>query len=73
VWVKSPLANLSRLHHDFAGLVGNIPKDDFDPKSGILAVDSVTLHGFDFIDTSANVLEPSGTVPVTVKSLVSEF
>jgi len=47
--------------HDLAGLV-----DD------ILAIDDVTLHDFDFIDLG-KVLEPSGTVPVTIKSLVFQF
>jgi len=47
-------------------LVGNILKND------ILAIDGVTLHDFDFIDLG-KVLEPSGTVPVTIKSLEFQF
>jgi ethanolamine utilization protein EutA len=58
--------------HDLAGLVGNILKHDFDVKNDILAIDGVTLHDFDFIDLG-KVLEPSGTVPVTIKSLVFQF
>jgi ethanolamine utilization protein EutA len=58
--------------HDLAGLVGNILRHDFDVKNDILAIDGVTLHDFDFIDLG-NVLEPSGTVPVTIKSLVFQF
>ena len=58
--------------HDLAGLVGNILKNDFDLKNDILAIDGVTLHDFDFIDLG-KVLEPSGTVPVTIKSLVFRF
>jgi ethanolamine utilization protein EutA len=58
--------------HDVAGLVGNIIKNDFDLKNDILAIDGVTLHDFDFIDLG-NVLEPSGTIPVTIKSLVFQF
>jgi ethanolamine utilization protein EutA len=58
--------------HDLAGLVGNILKNDFDLKNDILAIDGVTLHDFDFIDLG-KVLEPSGTVPVTIKSLVFQF
>ena len=58
--------------HDLAGLVGNIFKNDFDLKNDILAIDGVTLHDFDFIDLG-KVLEPSGTVPVTIKSLVFQF
>jgi ethanolamine utilization protein EutA len=58
--------------HDLAGLVGNILRHDFDVKNDILAIDGVTLHDFDFIDLG-KVLEPSGTVPVTIKSLVFQF
>jgi ethanolamine utilization protein EutA len=58
--------------HDLAGLVGNILRHDFDVKNDILAIDGITLHDFDFIDLG-NVLEPSGTVPVTIKSLVFQF
>jgi ethanolamine utilization protein EutA len=58
--------------HHLAGLVGNILKNDFDLKNDILAVDGVTLHDFDFIDLG-KVLEPSGTVPVTIKSLAFRF
>ena len=58
--------------HDLAGLVGHILKNDFDLKNDILAIDGVTLHDFDFIDLG-KVLEPSGTVPVTIKSLVFQF
>ncbi|HXV83215.1 MAG TPA: ethanolamine ammonia-lyase reactivating factor EutA, partial [Candidatus Binatia bacterium] len=55
--------------HDLAGLVGTILKNDFELKSDLLAIDGVTLHDFDFIDLG-KPLEPSGTVPVTIKSLV---
>jgi ethanolamine utilization protein EutA len=55
--------------HDLAGLVGTILKNDFELKSDVLAIDGVTLHDFDFIDLG-KALEPSGTVPVTIKSLV---
>jgi ethanolamine utilization protein EutA len=58
--------------HDLAGLVGNLLKNDFDLKNDILAIDGLTLHDFDFIDLG-KVLEPSGTVPVTIKSLVFQF
>jgi ethanolamine utilization protein EutA (predicted chaperonin) len=57
---------------DLAGLVGTILKNDFDLENDILAIDGVALHDFDFIDLGA-VLEPSGTVPVTIKSLVFQF
>jgi ethanolamine utilization protein EutA len=55
--------------HDLAGLVGTILKNDFQLKNDVLAIDGVTLHDFDFIDLG-KALEPSGTVPVTIKSLV---
>ena len=58
--------------HDLAGLVGIILREELDVKSDILAIDGVTLHDFDFIDLG-KVLEPSGTVPVTIKSLVFQF
>jgi ethanolamine utilization protein EutA (predicted chaperonin) len=55
--------------HDLAGLVGTILKNDFEIMNDVLAIDGVTLHDFDFIDLG-KALEPSGTVPVTIKSLV---
>jgi ethanolamine utilization protein EutA len=58
--------------HDLAGLVGTILKEEFDVKNDILAIDGITLRDFDFIDLG-KVLEPSGTVPVTIKSLVFQF
>ena len=54
---------------DLAALVGTILKNDFALKNDILAIDGITLHDFDFIDLG-KALEPSGTVPVTIKSLV---
>jgi ethanolamine utilization protein EutA len=54
---------------DLAGLVGTILKNDFQLENDLLAIDGVTLHDFDFIDLG-KALEPSGTVPVTIKSLV---
>jgi ethanolamine utilization protein EutA (predicted chaperonin) len=53
--------------HDFAGLVGNIFRNDFDVKNDILAIDGVTLRDVDFIDLA------SGSVPGTIKSLVFQF
>jgi ethanolamine utilization protein EutA len=55
--------------HDLAGLVGTILKNDFQLENNVLAIDGVTLHDFDFIDLG-KALEPSGTIPVTIKSLV---
>lgn len=58
--------------HDMAGLVGTILKQDFGLPGDVLTLDGVTLRDFDFIDLG-RVLEPSGTVPVTIKSLVFQF
>jgi ethanolamine utilization protein EutA (predicted chaperonin) len=55
--------------HDLAGLVGTILRDDFAIENALLCLDGVTLRDFDFIDLG-KTLEPSGTVPVTIKSLV---
>jgi ethanolamine utilization protein EutA len=58
--------------HDLAGLVGTILRDDFAVENALLCLDGVTLHDFDFIDLG-KTLEPSGTVPVTIKSLVFQL
>ena len=58
--------------HDLAGLVGTILKEEFDLKNHILSIDGINLHDFDFIDLG-QVLQPSGTVPVTIKSLVFQM
>jgi ethanolamine utilization protein EutA len=55
--------------HDLAALIGTILKNDFAVENALLCLDGVTLHDFDFIDLG-KILEPSGTVPVTIKSLV---
>jgi len=55
--------------HDLGGLVGTILRNDFAVASPLLCLDGVTLHDFDFIDLG-DILEPSGTVPVTIKSLI---
>ena len=57
---------------DLAALVGTILKDDFGLENDILSIDGVELRDFDYIDLGA-VLEPSGTVPVTIKSLVFQM
>ena len=58
--------------HDLAGLVGTILRDDFAIENPLLCLDGVTLSDFDFIDLG-KTLEPSGTVPVTIKSLCFSF
>lgn len=54
---------------DLARLVGTILKEEFHLKNDILSVDGITLRDFDFIDVG-EVLKPSGTVPVSIKSLL---
>jgi ethanolamine utilization protein EutA len=58
--------------HDLAGLVGTILKHEFGIQNELLCIDGVILRDFDFIDLG-KTLEPSGTVPVTIKSLVFQF
>ena len=58
--------------HDLAGLVGTILKQEFSLNNDVLCLDGITLRDFDFIDLG-KVLEPSGTVPVTIKSLVFQL
>jgi ethanolamine utilization protein EutA len=67
--VRSGRAIYLVFDHDLAGLVGTVLKNDFELKNDVLAIDGVILHDFDFIDLG-KALEPSGTVPVTIKSLV---
>jgi ethanolamine utilization protein EutA len=67
--VRSKRAIYLVFDHDLAGSVGTILKNDFQLDNQVLAIDGVTLHDFDFIDLG-KALEPSGTVPVTIKSLV---
>jgi len=58
--------------HDLAGLVGTILRDDYAIENALLCLDGVTLSDFDFIDLG-KTLEPSGTVPVTIKSLIFQL
>lgn len=58
--------------HDLAGLVGTILREDFAIENALLCLDGITLHDFDFIDLG-KILKPSGTVPITIKSLIFQF
>ena len=58
--------------HDMAGLVGTILRHDFAIDNPLLCLDGIALRDFDFIDLG-KILQPSGTVPVTIKSLVFHF
>lgn len=57
---------------DIGGIVGSLLKLERKVKNEVLSIDGVTLSDFDFIDIG-NVLQPSGTVPVTIKSLVFQL
>ena len=57
---------------DLAGLVGRILREDFSIESPLLCLDGIALRDFDFIDLG-KTLQPSGTVPVTIKSLIFHF
>jgi len=58
--------------HDVGGIVGALLKEERNVKSEVLSIDGITLRDFDFIDIG-HVLQPSGTVPVTIKSLVFQM
>lgn len=57
------------LDGDVARSVGLILKDELALPVEILVIDGLELHDFDFIDLG-KVRLPSGTVPVTIKSLL---
>ncbi len=57
------------LDGDVAQTLGALLREDGVSKSEMLVIDGITLQDFDFIDIG-RMLEPSHTVPVTVKSLV---
>lgn len=54
---------------DVGGLVGSLLREDWDVQSEVLSIDGIDLSDFDFIDLGS-ILKPSGTVPVTIKSLI---
>ena len=57
---------------DIGGLIGALLREECGVLSPILSIDGIALSDFDFIDLG-RVLEPSGTVPVTIKSLVFQL
>jgi ethanolamine utilization protein EutA len=57
---------------DIGGLVGNILKEELRIESQVISIDGISLRDFDFIDIG-QVLLPSGTVPVTIKSLIFQL
>jgi ethanolamine utilization protein EutA len=48
------------------------PREEWDVKSDVLSIDGVGLSDVDFIDLG-RILQPSGAVPVTIKSLVFQM
>jgi ethanolamine utilization protein EutA len=57
------------LDGDVAQTIGGILKEDFRLASEVLVIDGIALRDFDYIDLG-RIRMPSGTVPVTIKSLV---
>ena len=57
---------------DVAGVVGASLKEERHISNDVLSIDGIVLRDFDFVDIG-RVLEPSGTVPVTIKSLVFQM
>ena len=57
------------LDGDVAQTVGAILKEDWAIGSEVLVIDGIALRDFDYIDLG-RIRMPSGTVPVTIKSLV---
>lgn len=57
------------LDADIAMNLGASLKEEFELKNEILVIDGVALWDFDYIDLG-KMRQPSGTVPVTIKSLV---
>ncbi len=57
------------LDGDIAQTVGALLREESNIQSPVLVIDGITLQDFDFIDIGRK-LEPSQTVPVTIKSLI---
>jgi ethanolamine utilization protein EutA len=57
------------LDGDLAQTLGAVLREDFALRNDLLVIDGVVLWDFDYIDLG-RIRLPSGTVPVTVKSLV---
>jgi ethanolamine utilization protein EutA len=58
--------------NDIGGIVGVTLREERQLSNDILSIDGITLRDFDFIDIG-RILEPSGTVPVTIKSLIFQL
>jgi ethanolamine utilization protein EutA len=67
--IKNGKAIVLVLDGDIARTVGEILKEEHKIKSDIISIDGILLQDFDFIDIG-QIMYPSGTVPVTIKSLI---
>jgi ethanolamine utilization protein EutA len=54
---------------DVARLVGKLIDEALAGHRPVITVDGIDVAPFDFVDVGA-VLQPSGTVPITIKSLL---
>ncbi len=71
--IKSGKSIYIVLDGDIAHTLGYIIKEELGfIENDVLVVDGISLKDFDFIDIG-KVLYPSGTVPVTIKSLIFEM
>jgi ethanolamine utilization protein EutA len=60
------------LDGDLARTIGTLLKEEFQLSSDVISIDGIVLQDFDFIDIGRQ-LEPSQTIPVTVKSLIFQL
>jgi ethanolamine utilization protein EutA len=67
--IKQGKAIFIVLDGDIAQTLGILLREEIGVASEALVIDGITLQDFDFIDIG-RMLEPSHTVPVTVKSLI---
>ncbi len=71
--IKSGKSIFIVLDGDIANTLGYILKEELEfIENDVIVVDGISLKDFDFIDLG-RVLYPSGTVPVTIKSLIFEM
>jgi ethanolamine utilization protein EutA len=54
---------------DIGRTLGSIMRDELGVTAGLVLLDGLQLHDFDYVDIG-RVQHPSGTIPVTIKSLV---
>jgi ethanolamine utilization protein EutA len=54
---------------DFGKLLGHILKEELGVARGVISIDGIQLHEFDYVDIGA-VMQPTQVVPVVIKSLL---